>query len=206
MPEKESWEILNRNVFFVKNVVLKREAKTQDKLDVYDPESNAILLECREPDIGVLTKLARLCGGRHDNGTAFNLVAAIPGSNEKVLRIARGSATLSFGGPVVRVSNNQDSLIGKLKRKNFSLGERFDFIAENQGESFILHFKGGEVFCNDKKMALFSRPNSKFFAENKFDYAFLISQEIPPCSPMRQVLLAFGLAQHRIIIKNTIII
>ena len=206
MPEKNIWEILNRNLFFVKNAVSMREAKTQDKLDVYDPESHEILLECREPDIGLLTKMARLCGGKHDKGTAFNLVAGIPGSNERVLRIARGNATLSFGGPVTKVSDNQDSLIGKLKRKNFSLGEKFDFIPENQGESFILYFKSGEVFCNDKKVATFLRWNSNFFKENKFDYAFSISQEVPTNSQMRQVLLAFGLAQHRIIIKSTIII
>jgi len=56
MSEKNVWDILNRNLFFVKNVVAKREAKTSDKFDVYDPESLQILLECREPDIGILTK------------------------------------------------------------------------------------------------------------------------------------------------------
>jgi hypothetical protein len=66
MSEKNVWEILNRNLFFVKNAVARSEAKTSDKLDVYDPESRQVLLECREPDIGILTKIARLCGGRHD--------------------------------------------------------------------------------------------------------------------------------------------
>jgi hypothetical protein len=206
MPGKNIWEILNRNLFFVKNAVSMREAKTQDKLDVYDPESHEVLLECREPDIGLLTKMARLCGGRNDKGTAFNLVASIPGSNERVLRIARGNATLSFGGPVVKISDDQFSLIGKLKRKNFSLGEKFDFTPENQGESFILQCKSGEIFCNDKKVAAFLKWNSNFFIENKFGYAFSISPEVPASSQMRQVLLAFGMAQHRIIIKTTIII
>src|ERR1035438_9781314 len=105
MSENNVWNILNRNLFFVKNAVAKREAKTSDKFDVYDPESHQILLECREPDIGVLTKIARLCGGRHDKGTAFNLVASIPGSKEQVLRIAGGNATLSFGSPAVKISD-----------------------------------------------------------------------------------------------------
>jgi len=205
MLEKNIWAIFNRNLFFIKNAVSAREAKTQDKLDVYDPESQEVLLQCREPGIGLLTKMARLCGGRYDKGTAFDLVAGVPGSSERVFWIVCGNSTLSFGGPVVKVSNNQDSLIGKLKRKTFTLGEKFDFIPENQGESFILHLKNGEIFCNEKKVAAFSRSKSNFFINNKFDYAFLISQEVPANSQMRQVLLAFGLAQHRIVIKSTIL-
>jgi hypothetical protein len=57
VSEKTIGDILNRNLFFVKNAVEKLEAKTADKLDVYDPESRQILLECREPDIGALTKV-----------------------------------------------------------------------------------------------------------------------------------------------------
>jgi hypothetical protein len=120
MSENNVWNILNRNLFFVKNAVAKREAKTSDKLDVYDPESRQILLECREPNIGVLTKIARLIGGRHDEGTAFNFVASIPNSKEQVLRIVRGNSTLSLGGPVVKISDQWDSLLGKLKKKNCS--------------------------------------------------------------------------------------
>src|SRR2546422_701572 len=83
---------------------------------IYDPESRQIILECREPDIGTLTKVARLVGGRHDKGTEFDLVASIPGSKEQALRVARGSATLTFGGPSVRISDHQDALLGKLKK------------------------------------------------------------------------------------------
>ncbi len=39
MSEKNIWDVLNRNLFFVKNAVERLEAKTADKLDVYDPES-----------------------------------------------------------------------------------------------------------------------------------------------------------------------
>jgi hypothetical protein len=200
MSEKTIWDILNRNLFFVKNAVKRLEAKTADKLDVYDPESRQILLECREPDIGALTKIARLCGGRHDTGTGFNLVASIPGSKEQVLRIARGNATLSFGGPAVKISDRWDSLLGKLKKKKLTLGLKFTFVPEKQGETFILQIKGGEIFCDDKKVAAFSKWNSDFFKENKFDYALSISQEVPANSQIRQVLLAVAFAKHRIII------
>lgn len=200
MSEKTIGDILNRNLFFVKNAVEKLEAKTADKLDVYDPESRQILLECREPDIGALTKVARLFGGRHDKGTEFNLVASIPGSKEQALRIARGSATLTFGGPTVKISDHWDSLPGKLKKKNFAIGTKFTFFPEKQGESFLLQIKGGEIFCDDKKVAGISKWNSDFFKENKFDCAFSISQEVPANSQIRQVLLAVAFAKHRVII------
>jgi hypothetical protein len=147
-----------------------------------------------------LTKIARLCGGRHDTGTGFNLVASIPGSKEQVLRIARGNATLSFGGPAVKISDRWDSLLGKLKKKKLTLGLKFTFVPEKQGETFILQIKGGEIFCDDKKVAAFSKWNSDFFKENKFDYALSISQEVPANSQIRQVLLAVAFAKHRIII------
>ena len=198
MSEKNVWDILNRNLFFVKNAVDWLEAKTADKLDVYDPESRQILLECREPDIGALTKVARLFGGRHDEGTEFNIVANIPGSKEQLLRIVRGSATLTFGGPAVKISNHNDSLLGKLKVKNLALGMKFAFVPEKEGEPFVLHIKGGEIFCNDRKRASISKWNSDYFKENKFDYAVSISEELPSNSLGRQVLLAFAFAKHRI--------
>ena len=123
-----------------------------------------------------------------------------------MVRITRGNATLSLGGPAVKIFTGQDLLIGKLKKKNFALGEKFEFTPEIRSESFILHFKGGEIFYNDKMVAAFLRWNSEFFVKNKFDYAFSISQDVAVSSQLRQVLLAFGLAQHRIIIKTTLII
>jgi len=206
MSEKNVWDILNRNLFFVKDAVKGREAKTSDKLDVYDPESRQLLLECREPDIGILTKIARLCGGSHDRGSSFNLVASIPGGNERVLRVVGGNATLSFGGPTVKISDHWDSLLGKLKRKKLSLGTKLAFVPEKQGEPFILEIKGGEIFCDDKKVALFAKYNSGFFIENKFNYAFVISNDVPANSQLRQVLFAVAIAQHRIIVRTTIII
>ena len=155
MAEKNIWGVFNRNLFFVKNAVARREAKMADKLDVYDPESRQVLLVCREPNIGILTKMARLIGGRHDKGTKFNLVASIPGNKEQIVRIARGNATLTFGGPAVKIYDQWDSLLGKLEKKKLSLGMKFTFIPDKLGETFVLQIKGGEIFCDDKKVARF---------------------------------------------------
>jgi hypothetical protein len=128
------------------------------------------------------------------------LVARLPGSNERVLRIARGNASLSFGGPIVKISDHWDSLIGSLKRKKLSLGPIFTFAPEKQGEAFILQMKGGEIFCDDKKVGVISKWNSIFFKEHKFDYAISIDPEVPANSLIRLVLIAFALAKHRVIV------
>jgi hypothetical protein len=202
MSEKIVWDILNRNLFFVKNAVKALEAKTSDKLDVYDPESRQPLLECREPNIGGLTKVARLFGGRHDTGTEFDLAANIPSTQQQALRVARGTATLSFGGPALKIFDNWNSLIGKLKKKNFALGLKFNFVPEKQNEGFLLHFKkqlfgGCQIFCDNKMVAKISGCDAPFYKEGKFDYAFYISDKVPPNSPQRQVLLAVAMVQHR---------
>lgn len=200
MSEKNIWDILNRNLFFIKNAIAKREAKTSDKFDVYDSESREVLLEWREPDIGPLTKVARWFGGRHDRGTAFNLVASTLGSKERVLRVTRGNASLSFGSPIVKISDHWDSLLGILKKKNLSFGIKFTFAPEKQGESFLLQIDGDEIFCDDKQVAIICKWDSAFFKEGKFDYGISISPEVPANSLIRQVLLAFAIAKHRIII------
>jgi hypothetical protein len=41
MSDKNVWDILNRNLFFIKNAVATREAKTVDKLPSLFPSSRA---------------------------------------------------------------------------------------------------------------------------------------------------------------------
>jgi hypothetical protein len=198
-------EIFNRDLIFIKNAVRAREAKMADKLDVYDPETRQVLLECREPDLGALTKMARLAGGRHDKGTAFDLVASLPGGGQQVLRVARANATLSLGGPPVRIYDDSNTPVGTLKEKLFAIGLRYNFVPEKQEKPFVLHIEGKfprngcDIFCDGKQVAGISQPRTEVFKEGQFDYAFSIDREVPPDSVMRQVLLAVGLAKHRLI-------
>lgn len=202
------WNILNRNLFFVKNAVKASEAKTSDKLDVYDPQTHEILLECREPDIGILVKVARLFGGKHDRGTPFNLVAIVPGSGQQVLRITRDSATLSFGGRPIVISNHCQEIVGSLKRKKLALGTKFDFFPEKGGEPFTLSVQSqllggdGKLFINEKRVASITShwmlDHADYFREGRFTYAFSISSEVPPNDRTRSILVAVAIVQHRL--------
>src|SRR5438552_3274273 len=93
-----AWDVLNRNLFFVKNAVKASELKTSDKLDLFDPETKTLLLECREPNIGLFTQVARAFGGEHDKGVAFNLVGRLPGSGAQAFRVSRKGTSFTLGG------------------------------------------------------------------------------------------------------------
>src|SRR5947207_1150276 len=86
-PREETvWDVLNRNLFFVKDAVKVSEAKFSDKLDIYDPQQQSLLLQVREPDITTMTKVSRLYGGMYDRGSAFDLVTNFGDTTHPVLR------------------------------------------------------------------------------------------------------------------------
>jgi hypothetical protein len=197
---------LDRDLFFVKSVVKRLEAKTSDKFDVYDPETRRVLLECREPDLGLLTKTARLLGGVHDRGTAFNLVAKIPGTNQQVFRITRGSASLTLGGPVTQIFDHEDKIIGKMKRKNLAWGMKFVLFRQKDEQALVLQIKSWfrrcKLLIGGTEVAQFTRRweagHAAWFRHGRFDYAIAFSPEFPRHSPVRHLLLAVALAWHRI--------
>ncbi len=197
---------LDRDLFFVKSVVKRLEAKTSDKFDVYDPETRRVLLECREPDLGLLTKTARLLGGVHDRGTAFNLVAKIPGTNQQVFRITRGNASLTLGGPVTQIFDHEDQIIGKMKRKNLAWGMKFLLFRQTDEQALVLQIKSWfrrcKLLVGGTEVAQFTRRweagHAAWFRHGRFDYAIAFSPEFPRHSPVRHLLLAVALAWHRI--------
>ncbi len=190
----------------MKSAVKLLEAKTSDKFDVYNPETRRVVLECREPDLGLLTKTARLLGGVHDCGTAFNLVAKIPGTNQQVFRITRGSASLTLGGPVTQIFDHEDKIIGKMKRKNFALGMKFLLFRRKDEQALVLHMKSWfrrcKLLIGGTEVAQFNRRwkagHAALFREGRFDYAIAFSPEFPRHSQVRQLLLAVALAWPRI--------
>ena len=200
------WRKLDRDLFFVKSAVKLLEAKTSDKFDVYNPETRRVVLECREPDLGLLTKTARLLGGVHDRGRAFNLVAKIPGTNQQVFRITRGNASLTLGGPVTHIFDHEDKLMGKMKRKNLALGMKFLLFRRKDEQALLLHikswFRRRKLLIGGTEVAQLTRRweagHAALFREGRFDYAIAFSPEFPRHSPVRQLLLAVALAWHRI--------
>ena len=206
MEESKAWEILNRDLYFVKDVVKSHEAKTSDKFDVFDPESGNILLECREPDIGVMTKVTRFLGGRYDEMAPFNLIAVVPESNEQVLRIARGSSFVTAGGSAIEYSDQNDHLICRMKKPFFSFGLAFRFYREKKDTLFVMRIKSvlnGYKMIIDKKevarvMLKWKKEHSDVFKANKCKYAISFSPDVPKSNVARQVILALAISIDRV--------
>ena len=202
------WDILNRNLFFVRNAVKSSEVKTSDKLDIYDPQTRQLVLECREPELGFITKASRFIGGHHDQGTKFDFIARQPGEGHPVLRVSRGNISLSFGGCPIRLINHDQEALGILKKKTFTLGKKFEFSGERGLGKLLLEIKSNflgntiQWLLNNRVVGTLSKkatgPHEEYFREGKFDYTYSIAAEVAPNDVLRQILIAFAIAQHRV--------
>ena len=199
------WEILNRSLFFVKNVVKRLEAKTSDKFDVYDPNHRELVLECREPELGAFTKVRRLAGGRYDAGSPFDFVVTIAGSGEPAFRISCKIPFISLSKPPVEVYDSNGAMIGSLKRKYWSFGRTFKVSMQGGVRLFKLRSKGlrgYRIIIQDKEVATVL-PNanghqSDYFAQG-FARAVSFADDVPPNDHVRPLVLGFALSSHRIV-------
>jgi hypothetical protein len=208
MREETVWDILNRNLFFVKDVVKLSEAKLSDKLDLYDPDQQQPLVQVREPEITTFTKASRLYGGAYDRGSAFDLVAYFAGTTHQVLRVSRASSTFVLNAAPVDVSDNRGAILGTLRKLVWTVGRKYRFMDRVCDQAFEMELRlnvfGSEVgiVIDGKKVAGIVRKwkdsHEEYFKEGKFAYAFWISPDVEKNSRLRQVLLAFGISHHRV--------
>jgi len=206
MKEDNAWRLLNRNLFFVKDMVKPHEAKTSDKFDVIDPQSGDIMLECREPDIAVKTKMKRFLGGEYNETAPFNLLATIPGSGEQVLRIARGSSFLIPGGSAIECSDHNDNPICRMKKPFFALSRVFRIFQDNNETLFLMRIKSvlnGYILLIDNKevaqiMLNWKDKHDEVFKAGKCNYAISLSPEVQENNMLRQIILGIAISLNRV--------
>jgi uncharacterized protein YxjI len=117
-------EVLNRNVFFVKEHV--GLFKAANNFDIYDPETGQIIMECREEHLGMFTKIFRFTD--YKRMTPFDIQIRTP-DGQQVVRVTRGvSVFLSK----VTVRDDRDQVIGGFKQKFFSIGGAFTVLDVNE--------------------------------------------------------------------------
>lgn len=201
----DPWSLLNRNLLFIKDAVRALEAKTSDKFDVYDPYSRELLLECREADLGGVTKLRRLAGGKYDTGSPFNLVASVPGSNQQILRIARKVPFLSIRKPPIEFYNHEDLLILTSKKKFLSIRPTFLFFTSGNTLLLELQMKsilnGYQLIEGENELATISlrwKGDKADYFDGEFKYALSINRDVVENSITRQLLVAFALSFRRV--------
>ena len=77
--------------------------KAANNYDIYDPENNQIILNCRENNLGIFTKIIRFT--RYKTMTPFN-VAVSTTDGEKVLSVKRGVA---FFVPMLKFTTEKNN-------------------------------------------------------------------------------------------------
>lgn len=111
---------LSKNLYLVKEHV--GFFKASSNYDIYDPQSGQVVLQCREPNLGFLTKMLRFTD--YKRNTPFEVVISTP-EGKPLITVKRG-ITLFLSH--VKVYDESNQLVGGFKQKLFSIGGSFDVL------------------------------------------------------------------------------
>ena len=118
--------ILEKNLFFVKEHV--GMFKAANNFDIYDPDTQSIVLECREENLGFFTKMFRFT--KYKRYTPFDVQVKTSGGSQMV-RVKRNFSLLRS---VVQVFDENNHAIGKFRQKLLSIGGAFTVLDTNDNE------------------------------------------------------------------------
>jgi uncharacterized protein YxjI len=182
-------QLLNRNLYFVKEHLV--IFKAANNYDIYDPESNQIIMVCREENLGFFTKIFRFSD--YKRMTPFDIEIRTE-AGQKILSIKRG---VSFFLSKVSVYDEKDNLVGLFKQKFFSIGGKFDVLDTN--ENVVCTLKGKWTSWDFK----FMKDNvelahvakkwaglGKELFTSADNYMLQINDQVPADNPVRILILA----------------
>lgn len=181
--------ILNQNTFLVKEHV--GMFKAANNYDILDPETGEIILECREDNLGFMTKLFRFTDWKRM--TPFDIEIRTP-QGEKVVRVTRG---ISLFLSKVQVLDENDMVIGGFQQKLFTIGGGFKVLDSN--EQPVCELKGkwtGWEFkfkSGENELAMVSKKwagMGKELFTSADNYVLSISDQVPPDHVARQLIMA----------------
>jgi len=182
-------EILNRNLFFVKEHV--GMFKAANNYDILDPNNQELIMTCREEKLGGFTKILRFTD--YKRMTPFEIEIKTK-TGENVLTVKRG---VSLFLSKVEVLDHNNKLVGSFKQKFFSIGGKFDVL--DTKDNVLCHLKGKWTswdfkFLNDKmEYAHVSKKWSGFGKElftTADNYMLSINEKVEKDDPIRLLILA----------------
>jgi uncharacterized protein YxjI len=181
--------VLNGSAFLVKEHV--GMFKASNNYDIYDPAANQLILECREKDLSIFTKLFRFSD--YKRMTPFDVRIQLPGGQE-LIRVKRG---ISIFVSNVRVMDGQDNPLGSFKQKFFSLGGRFTVIDNEGNPVFTLKGKWTgwdfRFMQGDTELAHVTKKWAGLGKElftSADNYMLTISDNVPANSDLRRLIFA----------------
>jgi len=182
-------DVQAQNLFLVKEHV--GLFKAANNFDIYDPESQQVVLECREEQLGFFTKLLRFTD--YKRYTPFDIEIREP-NGRTLVRISRG---VSFFLSKVQVHDGSGQLLGGFKQKLFSIGGSFDVLDKN--DQPLCRLKGkwtGWDFRFLRETQELAHVSKKWAGLGKElftsadNYVLEISDSIPAGAPVRSLILA----------------
>ena len=180
--------VLRQNTFFVKEHV--GIFKAANNYDILDPQTKQIIMECREPNLGFISKILRFTD--YKRMTPFEVVVTAAG--KPVVTVKRG---ISLFKSTVRVLDERGILIGTFKQKLFSIGGSFNVLDVNDQPVCTLKGKwtGWEFkfLQGDKELAVVSKKWAGLGKElftTADNYVLSINEAVPADSPVRSLILA----------------
>ena len=182
-------QALNKNKLFVKEHT--GVFKAANSYDIFDLETKEMLMECREPGLGLFTKLFRFT--KYKSMTPFDIIISANGA--PIVNVKRG---VTFIRSVVSVFGETGEQVGTL-RKIFKLfkpsfeilsvsGEKLGVLEGNfVGWDFTIKNNSGEVLATISKK--WAGVGKELFttADN---YAIIIEDSVKENDPVR--VLIFG--------------
>lgn len=183
-------DVLNRRLFFVKEDI--GLLKAANNCDILDPETGQVIMECREENLGRLTRFFRF--SEYKRTTPFDIRVRTP-DGRQVVRVKRGIPVIVSR---VNVLDEDDNPIGGFKQKLFSFSGAFDVLdAEEQP---VCTLKGGITGWNFRFLAAgdieLARVTKKWAGlgkelfTSKDNYMLEIDDAVPRDSTIRQLIFA----------------
>lgn len=181
-------EALNRNQFFIKEHV--GLFKAANNYDILDPETQEIVMACREEKLGIFTKIFRFT--KYKRMTPFHVEIQTP-DGETLVHIKRG---ISIFLSKVRVEDGNGQHLGGFKQKFFSIGGKFDVL--DADDTPVCSLKGKwtswdfKFMREDKELAHVSKEFAGLAKElftSADNYMLTISDSIPADNPVRKLIM-----------------
>ncbi len=182
-------DVLKRDLFLVKEHT--GIFKAANNYDIYDPATGAMVMECREENLGFFTKMLRFTD--YKTYTPFDVQVRTP-QGQQVVRVTRG---ISIFLSKVQVFDEKDAYIGGFNQKLLSIGGAFTVVDASgspvcelkgswTGWDFRFLSGGVELAHVSKKWA----GVGKELFTSADNYVLEISKSVAPDSAARQLILA----------------
>ncbi len=180
---------LNQNAFFIKEHVGMFKAANQ--YDILDPANQQLIMQCREPHLGLFTKLLRFTD--YKRNTPFDVRITDP-QGRPVVTVKRG---ISIFRSRVEVLDENNQLIGLFQQKLLSFGGKFEVLdaagnsvcwLKGKWTSWDFRFEqdGRELARVSKEWAGLG----KEFFTSADNYMLIINDSVAPNDKVRQLILA----------------